>query len=391
MAATGPSAPNGVASGDSSRPAGSDNGQVMVHGPIDVRSVALAVLAVFGTVLMLDWAAAVFIPVMLGLMFSYALSPIVDRLQVLHIPRAIGAALLLLGILGGVGATVYSLEDDATQLIDSLPDTAQKLRQVLRPSAGTQVSAIENVQKAASQLERAATQDNSAPARGVTRVQIEQPTFDVKSHLWTGTLGLIALLGQTTVVCFITFFLLAAGDTFRRKLVRIAGPTFAKQKITLQVLDEITGQIKRYLLVQLFASLVVGVASFLVFLWLGLQHAAVWGVAAGVLNLVPYIGGIAVTGAAALVGFMQTGTLDLALQVAAASLAIHGIVGYVLTPWLTGRASSMHPVVVFVAVLAWGWLWGIWGLLLGVPTMMAIKAICDHVEGLKPIGELLGD
>ena len=70
---------------------------------------------------------------------------------------------------------------------------------------------------------------------------------------------------------------------------------------------------------------------------------------------------------------------------------IHGVVGYVLSPWLTGRAGSMHPVVVFVAVLAWGWLWGIWGLLLGVPIMMAIKAICDHVEDLKPIGELLGD
>jgi predicted PurR-regulated permease PerM len=368
-----------------------ENGFMTVRAPIDVRSVALAVLAVFGTVLMLDWAAAVFIPVLLGLMSSYALSPIVDRMHAMHIPRAIGAAVLLLGILGGIGATIYSIEDDASQVVESLPDTAQKLRHVLRPHESIPATAIENVQRAASQLEQAAVADTSTPARGVTRVQIEQPPFDVKSHLWTGTLGFIAFLGQATVVCFITFFLLAAGDTFRRKLVRIAGPTLTKQKITLQVLNEITGQIKRYLLVQLFASLIVGVASFLAFLWLGLQHAAVWGVAAGVLNLVPYIGGIAITGTVALVGFMQTGTLDLAWQVAAASIVIHGIVGYVLGPWLTGRAGSMHPIVVFIAVLAWGWLWGIWGLLLGVPIMMAIKAICDHIEGLKPIGELLGD
>lgn len=391
MAATGTSAPNGVGSGDALRPLGADNGHVLVHVPVGVRSVALAVLAVFATVLMLDWAAAVFIPVLLGLMSSYALSPIVDRMQAMHVPRSIGATLLLLGILGGVGVTVYSLEDDATQVIESLPDTAQKLREVLRPDDSIRVTAIDNVQKAASQLERAAGTGTSAPTSGVTRVQIEQPAFDIKSHLWTGTLGFIVFLGQVTVVCFITFFLLAAGDTFRRKLVRIAGPTLTRQKITLQVLNEITGQIKRYLLVQLFASLVVGVASFVVFLWLGLQHAAVWGIAAGVLNLVPYIGGIAITGAVALVGFMQTGTLDLALQVAAASIVIHGVVGYVLTPWLTGRAGSMHPVVVFIAVLAWGWLWGIWGLLLGVPIMMAIKAICDRVDDLKPIGELLGD
>ncbi len=404
MTANGTRAPSGVGSGDRARPlettAGaelssrsteSDDGHVVVHAPIDVRSVSLGVLAVLGTVWMLDWAAAVFIPVLLGLMSSYALSPIVDRLEALHVPRAMSATLLLLGIVFGAGATVYSLEDDATQLIETLPDTAQKLRQVLRPHDSMPVSAIDNVQKAASQLERATATEATAPARGVTRVQIEQPTFDIKNHLWTGTVGLIALLGQTMMVCFITFFLLAAGDTFRRKLVRIAGPTFTKQKITLQVLDEITGQIKRYLLVQLFTSVIVGVASYVAFLWIGLEHAAVWGIASGVLNLVPYIGGIAVTAAASLVAFMQTGTLDLAWQVALASTVIHGVVGYVLNPWMTGRAGSMHPVVVFVAVLAWGWLWGIWGLLLGVPIMMAIKAICDRVEDLKPIGELLGD
>ncbi len=343
---------------------------------------------------LLDWAAEVFIPVLLGLMFSYALSPIVDRLQAWHIPRAIGAAVLLASIVGGgTVATLYSMEDDANALIESLPDTAQKIRQALRPQTRTPDSAIANMQAAATQIEQAAADTATAkpPSGGVTRVQIEAPKFDLKQHLWTGTLGLVALLGQATVVGFVTFFLLASGDAFRRKMARIAGPDFAKKRITVEALDEITDQIKRYLLVQLLLSVLVGVATWLAFLWIGLQHAAVWGVLSGILNLIPYFGAIAVTGGAALVGFVQFGQIETALIVAGASLVIHTIVGNMLMPWLTGRASSMNPVVVFVGVLAWGWLWGIWGLLLGMPIMLAVKAVCDRVEELKPIGELLGE
>ncbi|HTK97083.1 MAG TPA: AI-2E family transporter [Pseudomonadales bacterium] len=361
--------------------------------PIVVRSVALAVVAGCASLWLLDWAAEVFIPVLLGLMFSYALSPIVDRLQAWHIPRVIGAAVLLVSIIGGTVAAMYSMEDDANALIESLPDTAQKIRQALRPQTHTPDSAIANMQAAATQIEQAAA-DTAAPkppSGGVTRVQIEQPRFDIQEHLWSGTLGLVALLGQATVVLFVTFFLLASGDTFRRKMASIAGPTFRKKRITVEALDEITDQIKRYLLVQLLLSVLVGFATWAAFLWIGLAHAGVWGVMSGVLNLVPYFGAIAVTGGSALVGFVQFGEFQTALIVAGASLVIHSIVGYVLTPWLTGRASSMNPVVVFVGVLAWGWLWGIWGLLLGMPIMLAIKAVCDRVEELKPIGELLGE
>ncbi len=360
--------------------------------PVVVRSVALAVVAVCASLWLLDWAAEVFIPVLLGLMFSYALSPIVDRLQAWHIPRVIGAAMLLASIISGSVAAMYSMEDDANALIETLPDTAQKIRHALRPQTRTPDSAIANVQAAATQIEQAAAETAAPKAQGgVTRVQIEQPKFDIKEHLWSGTLGLVALLGQATIVLFITFFLLVSGDAFRRKMASIAGPTFKKKRITVEALDEITGQIKRYLLVQLLLSALVGVATWLAFLWIGLAYAGVWGVISGVLNLIPYFGAIAVTGGAALVGFVQFGQLQTALIVAGASLVIHSIVGYGLMPWLTGRASSMNPVVVFVGVLAWGWLWGIWGLLLGMPIMLAIKAICDRVDELKPIGELLGE
>jgi predicted PurR-regulated permease PerM len=213
----------------------------------------------------------------------------------------------------------------------------------------------------------------------------------VSAYLWTGTLGLAGLVGQALAVLFVAFFLLASGDTFRRKLAKVAGPTLKRKKATVQVLDEITAQMQRYLIVQTLTSVLVGLATWAAFAWIGLAHAAVWGVAAAVLNLVPYIGAIVVSGGAALVGFLQFETLGMALLVGSTSLLIQTLEGNLLTPWLTSRASRMSPVVVFVGVLAWGWLWGIWGLLLGAPLLIVIKAICDRVEALQPIGELLGE
>ena len=145
------------------------------------------------------------------------------------------------------------------------------------------------------------------------------------------------------------------------------------------------------MMVQIFTSGLVGVATWLCFLVVGLENAAVWGIAAGVLNLVPYIGSVLITAGSAMVGFLQFGTLDMALLVAGLSLLINSIEGFLLTPWLTSRASKMNPVAVFVGVLAWGWLWGAWGLLLGVPILMIIKAVCDRVDELNAVGELLGD
>jgi predicted PurR-regulated permease PerM len=365
----------------------------LLRVPLHVRNVSLIVLTVIAVLATLRWASAFFIPLMLGLILSYALSPIVDALERLRIPRAISAAVLILGILGGAAASVYSFSDDVNQLVTSLPAAAKKMRDALHVHTGGSDTTLSTVQKAAAQLEQAAQEAGTATpaARGVQRVQIEKPRFDIREHLWSGTIGLASLIGQVTVVTFLTYFLVLSGNTFRRKLVKISGSTFAEKKITVQALDEITAQIQRYLLVQVVASIIVGVATGLSFWALGLNHAAVWGFASGVLNLIPYVGAAVVTIAAALVGFVQFGELRMALAVGGASLLIHTLVGNLLVPLLTSKAASMNPVVVFVGVLAWGWLWGVWGLLLGIPIMMIVKAICDRVEHLKPVGELLGD
>ncbi|OGQ97691.1 MAG: AI-2E family transporter [Deltaproteobacteria bacterium RIFOXYD12_FULL_57_12] len=366
----------------------------VLRTPVDVYSFSLVLLALLAVIFVLHWASAVFIPLMLGVMISYALSPPVNLMEKWRIPRAIGAALLLLGIVGGTGSLVYSLSDDAAKLIETLPDAAQKVRLARFKERGTSKGTMENVQKTATQLERAAS-ETGAPApdapRGVTRVQIEKPKLNVKDYLWMGTKGAVAFAGQLTIVLFLAYFMLVSGDTFRRKLVKITGPTLSKKKITLRVLDEITNQIQRYLLVQIVTSMLVGVLTWLAFVWVGLEHAAIWGIAAGVFNTIPYLGPVIITGGTALVAFLQFGTIGMALLVSGISLVITSLEGYLLLPWLTGRASRMSSVVVFVGILFWGWLWGVWGLLLGVPIIMIIKAVCDRVEDLKPIGELLGD
>jgi predicted PurR-regulated permease PerM len=369
--------------------------RVLLHMPVDVRSAALAVLAVLAVLYTLAWAKAVFIPILLGLMGSYALTPIVDRLERWRLPRVVAAGLLLVAIVSALSWTAWSLAADATAVLESLPTAAQRIRAALQRAPGSEkpkpAAAIEKVQQAAAELERAAEASSAAAqARGVTRVQIEKPRFNVQDYFWSGTLGLIGFIGQAAVVLFLTFFLLASGNTFRRKLVKIAGPTFAQKKLTIKALDEITEQIQRYLLVQVLTSVFVAIASWLVFLWIGIEHAAVWGLVAGVLNFIPYIGSILFTVGSAVVALLQFGTLESALLVAGASLALHTFTGYVVTPWLTSRAGGMNAVTVFVGVLAWGWLWGLWGLLLGVPILMVVKAVCDRVDDLRPVGELLG-
>lgn len=359
--------------------------------PISIRSLSLAIIALFAGLFVLHWAKAVFIPFMLGLVISYALSPIVNWMESRRVPRALGAGIVILSLLAAMGTTAYALSDQAIQLVESLPAAAQKFRQTLKARQGGKSGTLETVQKAATQIEQAA-QETGAPAtsRGVMRVIVEPARFNIKDYLWTGTIGLATLTGQITVVIFLTYFLMVSGNTFRRKLIKLAGPSLSSKKVTLQALDEITGQIQRYFQVQLATSALVGVLTGLTLWAIGLENAAVWGIAAGVFNLVPYVGSLVTAVASGGVAFLQFGSVNMALLVAGASLVIHTIVGNLITPWLTSRTSRMNPVAVFVGLLAWGWLWGVWGLLLGLPILMIVKAVCDRIDDLNPIGDFLG-
>jgi len=366
---------------------------MLLHMPVDVRSVSLFVLAALASIFALRWAAQVFIPLMMCVLLTYALSPLISWLERYRVSRWVGAAVVLLGLAGAIGGAGYSLSGSASELLDTLPVAAQKLRRALNPASSSNTSALDSVQKAAMQLEQVGQESSAKPTtpKGVMRVAVERPRFNVRDYLWSGTVGLLGFLMQLTLVAFLTYFALGTGNTFRRKLVKISGVSLQKKKITVHVLDDIRTQIERYLLVQIFVSVVVGVATSLTFWAIGMDNAIVWGVFAAVTNLIPYGGSVAMLGASSMLAFMQFNSIQMALLVGGSSLLIHTLVGNLLLPWLTTRTSRMSPVATLVALIFWGWMWGVWGLLLGVPIMMIVKSICDKVEDLQAIGELLGD
>ena len=294
----------------------------------------------------------------------------------------------------GLGWTTLALKDEAKAIVDTLPVAIARLEQSIEQRQSGKDGALGRLQSAADQLRAAARQMRPGAdptAEPVARVSIEPAAFNLTAYLLSGTRGVLGVLAQTVVVGFITFFLLVAGDSFRRKLLELAGPTLARRQIRTELLDQIGTLVKTYLLVQVFTSVLVGIGIGLSFWWLGMERAAVWGIAAGVLNMIPYLGSLIVASGGALFAFFQFGTVEQALLVVLASTVVHTVVGSVLTPILAGRAGKMAPFVIFASMLVWGWLWGVWGVLLGAPIMMTIKAICDRVDGLQPVGRLMGD
>jgi predicted PurR-regulated permease PerM len=364
---------------------------MVIRVPVDVRSLALSVLAAVAFVLFLHYAQAVIIPVVLGTLTFYALDPLVDRLEKMGLHRAIGAAIILATLTGGVGVGLWTLRDDVIAVVDDLPRAAAQLRNTLRQQkrdAGT----IDKLQEAAKEIDRtaaAAAGPQTPDPGGVQRVQVVQP-FRATDYLMWGSMGAIELAGQAVMILFLSYFLLVADDLYKRKLVKIA-PTLSKKKVTVQILDEIGNQIERFVLVQIFTCALVAVATSLALWWVGLQQPVIWGIAAGILNSVPYFGPLVVTGGLMLVAFLQFQTIEMAVYGAGIALVITTLEGWLLIPALMGKAASINPVAIFIGIIFWSWVWGVWGLILAVPMLMMVKAVCDRVEELLPVGELLGE
>jgi len=364
-----------------------------IRMPVDIRNAALSVLAVLAVVMVLRVAAGMIIPIVLGILISYALDPIVGWMGRIRIPRPVSAAIVLLALIAGSCWLLYGLRSEGQAIVEKLPQAARRLRQSLETHGPARGGAIQQVQKAASELEKAADAAATPPPAppGVARVQVEAPSFNITDYLLWGSISVAAAIGQIMLVLFLVYFLLASGDLYRRKLVKIVGPSLSKKKITVQILADIDRQIAMFLLVQVFTSTIVAVATWLAFRWMGVEQAAVWGIAAGIFNSIPYFGPFVVTAGTAGVALMQFGTIRMAILVSGVSLAITSLEGFLLTPWLTSRATRMNAVAVFVGLLFWGWVWNVWGMLLAVPMLMVLKAICDHVEDFQPVGELLAE
>lgn len=365
-----------------------------VHVPVDARGLALGILAAVALVFALDWMQKFFVPLLLGIFLAYTLSPLVAWLERIKIPRVLGASMVIVAVVCALVLGTYSLRGQMQSILAQLPEAASKLSAGLASMRNDPSGNIQKVQTAVGEMEKATSQIAGippSPKQRTTHVVIDTPGFKLGDFMWAGSMGALGFIGQATMVIFLAFFLLAGGDTFKRKLVRLTGPSLSRKKITITILNDINDSIQKYMFMLLMTNLLLGLFSWIAFHWIGLENAGAWAVAAGLLHVIPYAGPIFTAAATGMAAFMQFDSFSMALLVAGASLAIATVVGTFVTTWMTGKIAKMNAAAVFISLLFWAWLWGIWGMLLGIPIIVILKVVSEHVDQLQPVAELLGD
>jgi predicted PurR-regulated permease PerM len=334
------------------------------------------------------WAQSLVIPVVLAVLGSYALEPTVKWLESVHVRRVFAVPLLLSAFLVATAVGIYALRGEAVAFTERLPGAAHSIAQAIRSKASGTFRPVARVQQAASELEKATAGQVPKPD-GVTPVRVEEPAFRLKDWLWQTSFGAFETTSQAVAVVCIVYALLVGGDTYKRKIVRMVGPSLSSRRVTVEILEEIERQIERFLWARASISAIIGVAIWLSFRMLGLNEPGVWGVLAALLFTVPLVGPSIVCIGSFLAGFVQFNSLGLGAAAGGIALAVTTIEAYLLTPLLMSRVGEMNAVAIFVSLMFWGWLWGIWGLLLAVPITAAVKAVCERVEGWGAVAELL--
>ncbi|WP_314439120.1 AI-2E family transporter [Massilia timonae] len=364
---------------------------------VNARGLSLGILATIAFVFALQWAQKFFVPLLLGILIAYTLNPVVRWLERWHVKRIIGATLVTAVIVGAMAGTLYRLQGEFFNILDELPTLTHKVTRILTNTSG-QRSTLQQMQAAAAEIERAASNVGADAKRlAQQRRQYPPPAAAASSPIrvmdWVlaGSMSLAAFMSQATMVVFLVFFLLLAGDTFKRKLVKLTGPSLTRKKVTVHILDDINTSIQSYMFMLLVTNILLALLMWGALRLIGLENAGAWAAFAGVAHLMPYFGPLVITVATGLAAFLQFETLSMVMLVGGASMTIATLVGMVVATWMTGKIARMNPAAVFVSLLFWGWLWGVWGLLLGVPVVMVLKVVAERVEGMEVVSELLGE
>jgi predicted PurR-regulated permease PerM len=349
------------------------------------RITAPQIIALLLSLAALRYGREFLAPLLVAILAAVALAPPVRALS-RAMPRWLASAVVVLSIASLFGGTIWVLSDDIAAFSRRLPALVREVRQSIQ-SASPRASLIRQLQQAVTELEQSTTTPKQTQA---TPVQIVEPV-DVQAQMMTVARRAGAFAMQAILLMFLIYFLLASGEFFKTKLVKLSGDRLSERKVTVQMIDEITAKIGRYVFYQFWSGALVGVLTWLAFWWMGMRYAGLWGVAAGVLNAIPYFGPTIILFSSAVAALLQFKSLAMAAGVAASSLAITGVEGYLLTPIFLGAAARVNSVAVFVSVMFWGWMWGTPGLLLAVPILMILKTVADHVESLSSVSELLGE
>ncbi|HEX5760359.1 MAG TPA: AI-2E family transporter [Thermoanaerobaculia bacterium] len=348
----------------------------LFQGPFQVRSMALVGLLVLASLYTLYFARAFVLPVILALLLSFVLQPLVRGLKKLRIPEGLGALVVLLALVGLLAFAAYELAGPALEWLDRAPGSMRRLEAKLRELKAP----VERMSEATQRVEEI----TQVGEQGPRPVEVESASLGERlfQNLWDFSANAVVML-------ILLYFLLASGDLFLRKLVRIM-PTLTDKKRAVEILRQVEDEVSAYLSTITLVNLVLGVAVGLAFYLLDMPNPVLWGLMAALLNYIPYLGamvGVAIMAVVSFLTFKETGE---AMLVPLAYLAINFVESYFLTPMVLGRRLTLNPVVIFIGLTFWGWIWGITGAIIAVPLLVIFKIICDHSEPLAPIGEFLG-
>ena len=349
-----------------------------MHERPELRTLALAGLFIIAVFVVLYIARSVFIPLTLALMLSFLLRPVVKGLRRLYIPSPVGAGLVVVLLVGAGGYGVARLAGPATEWTERLPKALVTLERKVRPLRRE----VEDVSEIAEKVERI-TQVEKGKKKTVRTVEVDKPSL-LESAL--STVG--ALAGGAVVMLIALYFMLIWGDTLIRKLIAFV-PDLSGQARTTRVMERIERDMSGYLGTVSAINLLLGVAVGATMHLLGMPNPVLWGVLAGLVNFVPYIGSLVGVAAVALAAVVTFNQLTDALVPPAVYLVITALEGQVITPLVIGRTFRVSPLVVFIWLVFWAWLWGVAGAIVAVPMLVFLKITCEQSEALAPIADLL--
>jgi len=337
---------------------------------------ALFLVILFGVLYV---AADLFIPIAVALLFTLLLSPLVRRLSRIGLPRAVAAALVVVLALGAVGSGLWGLSGPAMEWVEEAPRNMREMRDKLWSIR----RALEDVKEATEEVEEAAEEAAGGDGPKPTEVVVRRPGFPLAFATGTGE-----LLATVLVTSVLLYFILASGDLFLRKALKVTSGVGHRRR-TVEIFRRAERDISAYLVTITLINGALGVATGAAMWALGMPNPVLWGAMAGVLNFVPFVGAAVTLGVIAIVALMSFDTLTAALAPPLVFLAFTALEGHLITPALVGRRLTLNPVAVFLALMVWGWMWGIAGILLAVPLLTAVKIVCDNVPALTPVAQIL--
>ena len=344
---------------------------------LEVRSLALTGLFVLAAFYTLYFARAFFLPIILAILLNFLLSPLIRALKRARIPEPLGAALVLLALLGVAGGSIYQLIDPAKEWVAKLPsnmhDAQDRLRQIRKP--------VEQMSKTAEQVEQVAKITDQPKTQEVV---VKGPTLT--ERLFGTTQTIVASLIE---VIILLYFLLAAGDLFLQKLIKVL-PQLRDKKKAVAIARETEASISTYLVTVTLVNLGLGIVVAAVMFLLKMPNPVLWGALAALAEFVPYLGATALMTLLAVAGLVTFDQVGHALLIPAAYLGVNFLQSQFISPLVLGRRLTLNPVAIFIGLVFWWWIWGVPGAFIAVPLIATFKIFCDHIEALAPIGEFLG-